>query len=83
MSDKDAIVSGKIEKIGFYRSLISLKTKSGSENLDDIHIADHKEGLNFIIDNLTITNFNLNLLVLVIGIYTDINRFKSYNLRSL
>jgi acetate kinase len=53
MPDEDVIASGKIENIGFDKSLISLKTKLGSENSDDIHIADHQAGLNFIIDKLT------------------------------
>jgi len=53
MPDEDVIASGKIENIGFDKSLISFKTKLGSENLDDVHIADHKAGLNFIIDKLT------------------------------
>jgi len=53
MPNEDVIASGKIENIGFDKSLIILKTKLGSENLDDIHIADHKAGLNFIIDKLT------------------------------
>ena len=53
MPDEDFIASGKIENIGFDKSLISFETKSGSENFNDIHIADHKAGLNFIIDKLT------------------------------
>lgn len=53
MPDEDVIAGGKIENIGFDKSLISFKTNLGSENLDDIHIADHKAGLNFIIDKLT------------------------------
>lgn len=53
MPDEDFIASGKIENIGFDKSLISFKTKLGSENFNDIHIADHKAGLNFIIDKLT------------------------------
>jgi len=53
MPDEDVIASGKIENIGFDKSLISFKTKLESKNLDDIHIADHKAGLNFIIDKLT------------------------------
>ncbi len=53
MPDEDEIASGKIENIGFDKSLISYKTKLGSENSDDVHIANHKAGLNFIIDKLT------------------------------
>ena len=53
MPDEDVIAGGKIENIGFDKSFISFKTKLGSENSDDIHIADHKAGLNFIIDKLT------------------------------
>ncbi|MHB1376518.1 MAG: hypothetical protein ACYCXB_03735 [Candidatus Humimicrobiaceae bacterium] len=48
MPDEDFIASGKIENIGFDKSLISFKTKSGSEDFNDIRIADHKAGLNFI-----------------------------------
>ena len=53
MPDEEVIASGKIENIGFDKSLISFKTKLESVNLDNLHIADHKEGLNFIIDKLT------------------------------
>jgi len=53
MPDEDVTASGKIENIGFDKSLISFKTNLESENLDDIHIADHKAGLNFIIEKLT------------------------------
>ena len=53
MPDEEVIASGKIENIGFDKSLISFKTKLESVNLDDLSIADHKEGLNFIIDKLT------------------------------
>ena len=53
MPDEDVIASGKVENIGFDKSLISFKTKLESENSDVIHIADHKAGLNFIIDKLT------------------------------
>jgi len=53
MPEEDVIAGGKIENIGFDKSLISFKTNLGSENSDDIQIADHKAGLNFIIDKLT------------------------------
>jgi acetate kinase len=53
MPDEIVIASGKIENIGFEKSLISFKTNSESENSSDIRIADHKAGLNFIIDKLT------------------------------
>jgi len=53
MPDEVVIASGKIENIGFDKSLISFKTKLESLNLSDILIADHKAGLNFIIDKLT------------------------------
>jgi len=53
MPEEGVIASGKIENIGFDKSLISFKTNHESVNLDDIRIADHKAGLNFIIDKLT------------------------------
>ncbi len=53
MPGEDVIASGKIENIGFDKSLISFKTKSESVNSNDIRVADHKAGLNFIIDKLT------------------------------
>ena len=53
MPGEDVIASGKIENIGFDKSLISFKTKSESVNSDDMRVADHKAGLNFIIDKLT------------------------------
>ncbi|HEX7561500.1 MAG TPA: acetate kinase, partial [Candidatus Humimicrobiaceae bacterium] len=53
MPEEDVIASGKIENIGFDKSLISFKTNLESVNLDDIRIADHKAGLNFIIAKLT------------------------------
>ena len=53
MPEEDVIAGGKIENIGFDKSLISFETNLGSENSDDIQIADHKAGLNFIIDKLT------------------------------
>ncbi|MCL4415863.1 MAG: acetate kinase [Actinobacteria bacterium] len=53
MPSEDEIASGRIENIGFDRSIISFKTRSGSGNLNDVHIADHRAGLNFIIDKLT------------------------------
>ncbi len=53
MPDEGVIASGKIENIGFDKSLISFKTNLETVNLDNIRIADHKAGLNFIIDKLT------------------------------
>ena len=53
MPDEIVIASGEIENIGFDKSIISFKTKLETQNLDDIQIADHKAGLNFIIDKLT------------------------------
>jgi acetate kinase len=53
MPEENVIASGKIENIGFDKSLISFKTNSESENSNDVRIADHKAGLNFIIDKLT------------------------------
>ncbi|MBU4450445.1 MAG: acetate kinase [Actinobacteria bacterium] len=53
MPDEEVIAGGKIENIGFDKSLISFKTNLGSENKHNIRIADHKAGLNFIIDKLT------------------------------
>jgi acetate kinase len=53
MPEEGVIANGKIENIGFDKSLISFKTNLESVNLDDVRIADHKAGLNFIIDKLT------------------------------
>jgi acetate kinase len=53
MPDESVIASGKIENIGLDKSFISFKTNLESVNLDDVHIADHKAGINFIIDKLT------------------------------
>lgn len=53
MPDEEVIASGKIENIGFDKSIISFKTVLGSANSNDVHIADHKAGLNYIIDKLT------------------------------
>ena len=53
MPEEGVIASGKIENIGFDKSLISFKTDLESVNSDDVRIADHKAGLNFIIDKLT------------------------------
>lgn len=53
MPEEEVIASGKIENIGFIKSLFSFSTKSGSEKLSDISIPDHRMGLNFIIEKLT------------------------------
>ena len=53
MPDEVVIASGKIENIGFDKSLISFKTKLESVDSSDVQIVNHKAGLNFIIDKLT------------------------------
>jgi acetate kinase len=53
MPDEVVVASGKIENIGFDKSIISFVTKTGTEKQDDIPITDHRAGLNFIIDKLT------------------------------
>jgi acetate kinase len=53
MPQEEVLASGKIENIGSKKSFFSFESKKSMQKNKEITIKDHREGLSYIIDNLT------------------------------
>ncbi len=53
MPQEEVLASGKIENIGSKKSFFSFESKISMQKNKEIAIKDHREGLSYIIDNLT------------------------------